>query len=307
MPRAEAVLGAGQSAAINPGRDWVGTPTLADSSTAISPATARDAAGGTPLARLISETVEGSTVGDSSRMRAVAFRPDSIATVMTALPAAQWVLRQSRIDLSALAVGGGLEVSAVPGGPDQPVGEPAPASAAGGFGSMVAQSPQEADVLDLGESGVDFDAATRTPSGREAVQEKMSEALAQRMLAQVNRGNWSLQLELKPADLGSISIDMNFHNGRLEAIFDASAAPARALLGDGLDRLRQELERSGMNVAYLGMQGSSGGSSGGKPTPGRPDRKSDETASVAAASEGAVGVEAQRARSRGGAGLDLMV
>jgi len=173
---------------------------------------------------------------------------------------------------------------------------------------MVAQSSHGGgDVLDLGESGVDFEAATGTPSARQSVQEKMSEALAQRMVAQVNRGNWSLQLELKPADLGSISIDMNFHNGRLEAIFDASAAPARALLGDGLDRLRQELEKSGMNVAYLGMQNSSGGSSGGKPTPGRPDRKSDETASVAVASEGVVGVEEQRARSRGGSGLDLMV
>ncbi|MEN9775142.1 MAG: hypothetical protein RL322_2212 [Pseudomonadota bacterium] len=300
-------IGAGRSETIKPARDWLGANLSAEVATPGPSVAPRDAPGGARLARLISESLDDSAAGDSNRARVMVLRPDAVTSTMTALPAAQWALRQARVDFNALTVGARSSGAVVSDELKRPAMDSVNAPEAAGSDPILPQSPQRMDVLDLGESGLELDTVNRTPSAREALQEKVSEALAQRMVAHINRGNWSLQLELKPADLGSISIDMNFQNGRLEALFDASAAPARALLGDSLDRLRQELERSGMNVAYLGMQNTSGGSSGGKPTPGRSDRKADGVASVAAAPEEGAEVAEQRARSRGGAGLDLMV
>lgn len=306
-PGSEPTTGAGRAETLKPARDWLGASLSAEVATPGLSVAPRDASGGARLARLISESLDDSAAGDANRARVMVLRPDAVTSAMTALPAAQWALRQARVDFNALTVGARSAAAVVSDELKRPTIDSGTAPGAAGSEPILPQSPHRMDVLDLGESGLDLDTVNRTPSAREALQEKMSEALAQRMVAHVNRGNWSLQLELKPADLGSISIDMNFQNGRLEALFDASAAPARALLGDGLDRLRQELERSGMNVAYLGMQNASGGSSGGKSTPGRPDRKAEGAASVVAAPEEVAGVTEQRARSRGGAGLDLMV
>jgi flagellar hook-length control protein FliK len=145
----------------------------------------------------------------------------------------------------------------------------------------------------------------RSPADRELIQNRISEALAQRMVNQINRGQWSLHLELKPADLGHISVEMTMHNGRLEAVFESGSGVTRLLILDGLERLRQDLERNGMNVASLSLQNASTGSSGGKPTPGRSDRKLDVTHVDALDEESSLpaGVE----RKRDGRSLDLMV
>jgi flagellar hook-length control protein FliK len=144
-------------------------------------------------------------------------------------------------------------------------------------------------------------------SAREALRQRVSETVAQRMASQLTRGQMSLHLELKPADLGRVTIEMTLHNGRIEAVFDAATLSARTLISEGLDRLRHELERAGMNVAHLGLQSGSGGSSGGKPTPGRSDRRGDANGGelTVAGQEQVVSESAsRRQRDRG---LDLMV
>jgi flagellar hook-length control protein FliK len=142
-------------------------------------------------------------------------------------------------------------------------------------GTELAGSPSAArsNSVDLSVALAELERSSGDESDRDALRARVSEAFASRMVAQVGRGHWSMLLELKPADLGSVSIEMSMQNGQLEAIFDAPSPAARALLADGLERLRQELEKSGMNVAHLGMQQFAGGSGGGKPTAGRFERK----------------------------------
>lgn len=192
------------------------------------------------------------------------------------LPAAQWMQRHARSDAvltsnitSSGAGPGDLSVMSVEEGALEVM------SAGSEFRGDPRLAPQahNPEAIDLSKEEGGVSAASRTQADREGLQQRMSEALAQRMVAQASRGQWSLQLELKPAELGQISIEMTMNNGRLEALFDASSPAARALIAEGFDRLRQELERIGTNVAHLGMQNAFGGSPGGKPTPGRFEKR----------------------------------
>jgi hypothetical protein len=91
------------------------------------------------------------------------------------------------------------------------------------FGLGVGSSRQDAvDVSDLQQGPQQ---ATRTEADRELARHRLSEALSSRMLAQVSRGEWDLQIDLKPGDLGHVKIEMSLHNGRLEAVFDAPIQP----------------------------------------------------------------------------------
>jgi flagellar hook-length control protein FliK len=125
------------------------------------------------------------------------------------------------------------------------------------------------------------------------------------MLAAASSNNWKMQIDLKPAHLGHISVEMSMQQGQLEAVFDAGQASARQLISEGLDRLRQDLQRAGMNVAHLGLNFGSGAGTGGKPTPRGREGQSDQGAagSVQGVSAGVPG-----SRSRAGSdGLDVMV
>ncbi len=122
------------------------------------------------------------------------------------------------------------------------------------------------DVLDLSRDtrGVDKRGDEDTELSRMA--RKLSEGLAQRMAAGLANEQWRMRLDLKPAHLGHISVEMTMSQGQLEAVFDAANPAARALIVEGLDKLRQDLQKSGMNVANLWMSAGSGGQHGGKPT-----------------------------------------
>ena len=116
--------------------------------------------------------------------------------------------------------------------------------------------------------------------GEEGLARRFAESVAQRMLAAVAGNSWKLQIDLKPAHLGHVSIEMSMHQGRLEAVFDAGQTATRSLISEGLDRLRQDLQRAGMNVAHLGLNFGGGTGSGGKSTPrGREEEQSAEAGS----------------------------
>ncbi|MFM8547657.1 MAG: flagellar hook-length control protein FliK [Betaproteobacteria bacterium] len=122
------------------------------------------------------------------------------------------------------------------------------------------------DMLDLTQDLADAARDRSEDSELAKLSRKVSDGIAQRMVTSLANDNWKVRLDLKPAHLGQVSVDMTVVQGQIEAVFDASNPAARALIADGLDRLRQDLQRSGMNVAFLSMNSGSGGGHAGKST-----------------------------------------
>jgi len=99
--------------------------------------------------------------------------------------------------------------------------------------------------------------------------QRLGEALGQRLAAQIARGDWNVELTLKPQDLGNIEIKLDMKQGNLEASFNASEAMTRDLIVDGLPRLKETLTQSGMEVAQVNVNVRQDGQNGGNSTPGR--------------------------------------
>ncbi len=81
--------------------------------------------------------------------------------------------------------------------------------------------------------------------------EKLAENVAKRIIQQIKRGEWKINLSLKPKTLGSIEIELTLKGRQLEASFNVNQLLTRELLQDGLPRLRDSLEKSGIDVANL--------------------------------------------------------
>jgi flagellar hook-length control protein FliK len=101
----------------------------------------------------------------------------------------------------------------------------------------------------------------------QALTQRIGEALAQRLVAQVERGNWHVRLMLRPQSLGQVEVELRMRSGELEASFRAPQALTRELINDSLPRLREVLSQMGMDVASFDVAGRQGEPSGGNPTP----------------------------------------
>jgi flagellar hook-length control protein FliK len=132
---------------------------------------------------------------------------------------------------------------------------PVSASAAGAMGI-------QASMPDSSGRGLGGEAAGRQDgSGGSArafsaqLSQRFGEILGQRLLQQISQGNWKVELNLEPGDLGSIKVEMEFKKGELEASFKAGQAMTKDLLQDTLPRLREALERSGIPIASMNVGG----------------------------------------------------
>ena len=96
---------------------------------------------------------------------------------------------------------------------------------------------------------------------------RLSEALGQRLTAQIAKGVWQVELDIHPKSLGRIEIHLEMRGGELEAHFNASKALTRELLQDGMPRLKEELREHGIETAYLGLGSGKQGSNDGNSTP----------------------------------------
>ena len=76
----------------------------------------------------------------------------------------------------------------------------------------------------------------------ENVIQKFSEALGSRMINAIQQNNWNLQLKLNPASLGEINVALEFNDGNLEGKLYAADETTRALLQEGLSRLKLGLK-----------------------------------------------------------------
>ena len=96
---------------------------------------------------------------------------------------------------------------------------------------------------------------------------RLSDALGQRLTAQIAKGVWQVELDIHPKSLGRIEIHLEMRGGELEAHFNASKALTRELLQDGMPRLKEELREHGIETAYLGLGSGKQGANDGNSTP----------------------------------------
>ncbi len=97
--------------------------------------------------------------------------------------------------------------------------------------------------------------------------DRLGQALAQRLQAQIERGEWKLQMRMNPASLGRIDMELDMRAGGLDAVFRSDNAVTRELIAQGLPKLRDSLAQSGTTVAHVWVNGDSAGQPGGNPTP----------------------------------------
>lgn len=100
--------------------------------------------------------------------------------------------------------------------------------------------------------------------------DKMGQAVGQRILSEMEKGQWHLKLQLRPATLGHIEVEMRMRSGEFDAVFTAPNATTRDLLQDGMGKLRETLAQMGMDVANIHVGNGQTGQSGGDSTPGKP-------------------------------------
>lgn len=112
------------------------------------------------------------------------------------------------------------------------------------------------------------DQAQRTEQ-YERLSQRLGEALGQRLAAQIAKGDWRVDLALKPYELGNIDIELNMKDGALQASFSAGQALTRDLIADSLPRLKEILNQLGMDVATMNVNVRQNSQHGGNPTPGR--------------------------------------
>ena len=101
------------------------------------------------------------------------------------------------------------------------------------------------------------------------VADRLGRAVAEKLMAQIERGEWKMQLRLQPESLGRIDVALEMHSGGLDALFSAENGTTRDLIAQGSAKLRDALTQSGMAVASVFVNGDQGRKSDGNPTSGR--------------------------------------
>jgi flagellar hook-length control protein FliK len=111
--------------------------------------------------------------------------------------------------------------------------------------------------------------------------DRLGQALAQRLQAQIERGEWKMQMRMDPASLGRIDLELQMRAGGLDAVFRSDNPLTRELIAQGLPKLRDSLLQSGTAVANVWVNGDSARQSGGNPTPFQTPRSSSQNQSDA--------------------------
>jgi flagellar hook-length control protein FliK len=146
-------------------------------------------------------------------------------------------------------------------------------------GSGVAsQGSQAAVVPTSGDTAQDDPAREmlRRQNEQDQLSQRLSQVLGQRLSAQIERGSWRVEMDLHPASMGRIEVQLEMKNGELEANFLSSNPATRELLNDSMPRLREMFEQFGMNSAYLGLGSSNQGQSDGNSPSGQSGSRAED-------------------------------
>ena len=85
-----------------------------------------------------------------------------------------------------------------------------------------------------------------------------ADAVGERVLAQIRDDDWNVRLQLEPANMGTVDIDLTLRGTAVVANVSVVNGEVRALLESGLPRLRDSLETAGLQLAgwTFGQSGS---------------------------------------------------
>jgi flagellar hook-length control protein FliK len=97
--------------------------------------------------------------------------------------------------------------------------------------------------------------------------DRMGQAMANKLISQIERGQWKMQMRLQPGALGRVEVALDMHAGGLDAVFSTDNALTKELLGQGANRLREALTQTGTTVASVTVNADARGQSGGNSTP----------------------------------------
>lgn len=157
---------------------------------------------------------------------------------------------------------------------------PAPMASTAHPGAMSGSRPEAPLTLAAGPNNTETaqsagsDAAERSENIQNLA-EKMGQAVGKRMLTEMEKGQWHLKLQLRPATLGHIEVEMRMLSGQLDAVFNAPQALTRELLQEGMTRLKETLNQMGMDVASMQVKDGQTQQNGGKSTPNQPSKSAD--------------------------------
>ena len=101
----------------------------------------------------------------------------------------------------------------------------------------------------------------------------MGQALAQRMLEQIDRGQWSMKIRLNPAELGQIDVRLEMRQSGLDAHFQTENPLTKELIQQGSGRLKDNLGSNGMTLASMSVSSDAERQSSGNPTPQQEQRR----------------------------------
>ena len=101
--------------------------------------------------------------------------------------------------------------------------------------------------------------------------DKLAEAIGQRLSAQIEKGIWQVNLQLRPAHLGKIDIRLTMQGkGNISAEFNASEVQTKDLLNSGLPRLREIFAQSGIDLSTMQAQHDAATGHSDNPAPRQP-------------------------------------
>jgi flagellar hook-length control protein FliK len=200
----------------------------------------------------------------------------------------------------ALAEGGTLSTASAAG--DQP----APLSGHPGHRlESAAAARQDAQNPNSSASAPESGNAQRSENVQN-LSEKMGQAVGQRILSEIEKGQWHLKLSLRPATLGHIEVEMRMRSGELDAVFTAPQALTRELLQEGMSKLKDTLNQMGMDVASMQVGDGQTSKRGGESTPGQMSKSTKDGADDSKSNVSAVQPSAPRMKM-GQDGWDVLV
>ena len=128
-------------------------------------------------------------------------------------------------------------------------------------------------------------AAWRKHDQNQEMSQRLTDALGQRLSAQISRGAWRVEMDIHPKSLGRIEIQLEMKNGELEAHFNASKQATRDLLQESMPKLREALDQHGIDSAFIGLGAGLGqgqqGTDGNSTADSRPQRFNQMIAATA--------------------------
>ncbi len=80
---------------------------------------------------------------------------------------------------------------------------------------------------------------------------RLATEMAARMNEQINQGEWKMRFALKPANLGTVDVQLEMRDGKLAAVLQADNPLTQDLLQNGSQRLRDALNQMGLTQSSV--------------------------------------------------------